>query len=51
MARHAGAGAGKCVLEVISEPQPVPAAREFFPADFTIFSTQPRFLFFVQHAS
>jgi SAM-dependent methyltransferase len=38
-------------LEVISEPQPVPAAREFFPADFRIFSTQPRFLFFVLRAS
>jgi hypothetical protein len=38
-------------LEVISEPQPDPAARALFPADFAIFSTQPRFLFFVLRAS
>jgi len=38
-------------IEVISEPQPDPAARALFPADFAIFSTQPRFLFFVLRAS
>jgi ubiquinone/menaquinone biosynthesis C-methylase UbiE len=38
-------------LEIISEPQPDPAARALFPADFAIFSTQPRFLFFVLRAS
>jgi ubiquinone/menaquinone biosynthesis C-methylase UbiE len=34
-------------IGVISEPQPDPAARDLFPADFAIFATQPRFLFFV----
>jgi SAM-dependent methyltransferase len=34
-------------IGVISEPQPDPAARELFPADFAAFATQPRFLFFV----
>jgi hypothetical protein len=38
-------------LGVISEPQPDSAARALFPADFAIFSTQPRFLFFVLRAS
>ena len=43
-----GAGFG---IDVISEPQPVPAARDLFPpADVTLFSTQPRFLFFVLSA-
>ena len=34
-------------LAAISEPQPVPAARELFPADFHAFATRPHFLFFV----
>jgi ubiquinone/menaquinone biosynthesis C-methylase UbiE len=34
-------------IGVISEPQPDPAARDLFPADFATFATQPRFLFFV----
>jgi hypothetical protein len=43
-----GAGFG---IDVISEPQPVPAARDLFPpADVTLFTTQPRFLFFVLSA-
>jgi ubiquinone/menaquinone biosynthesis C-methylase UbiE len=38
-------------IGVISEPQPVPAARDLFPpTDITLFTTQPRFLFFVLSA-
>jgi ubiquinone/menaquinone biosynthesis C-methylase UbiE len=37
-------------ISVISEPQPVPAARELFPDDFHILNTFPSFLFFVLHA-
>jgi hypothetical protein len=38
-------------LDRISEPRPVPAARELFaPADVTLFTTQPRFLFFMLSA-
>jgi hypothetical protein len=33
-----------------SEPQPVPAARELFPDQFPILTTNPNFLFFVLHA-
>jgi ubiquinone/menaquinone biosynthesis C-methylase UbiE len=38
-------------ISVISEPQPVPAARELFPDGFRMLSTNPSFLFFVLHAS
>jgi len=37
-------------ISVISEPQPVPAARELFPEEFRLLSTGPSFLFFVLHA-
>jgi len=37
-------------ISVISEPQPVPAARELFPDEFPILTTNPDFLFFVLHA-
>jgi ubiquinone/menaquinone biosynthesis C-methylase UbiE len=37
-------------ISVISEPHPVPAARELFPDDFHILNTFPSFLFFVLHA-
>ncbi|HEV8554806.1 MAG TPA: class I SAM-dependent methyltransferase [Actinophytocola sp.] len=34
-------------LCVISEPQPVPAARELFPKEYPALTTNPNFLFFV----
>ena len=34
-------------LSVVSEPQPDPAARDLFPADFHEFATRMTFLFFV----
>ncbi|MEA2170467.1 MAG: hypothetical protein QOF76_3767 [Solirubrobacteraceae bacterium] len=34
-------------ISIISEPQPVPAARELFPGDFRALTTSPSFLFFV----
>jgi SAM-dependent methyltransferase len=37
-------------ISVISEPQPVPAARDLFPDDFGKLTTSPNFLFFVLHA-
>ncbi|WP_116052083.1 class I SAM-dependent methyltransferase [Amycolatopsis palatopharyngis] len=37
-------------ISVISEPQPVPAARELFPDDFHLLATAPSFLFFVLQA-
>ena len=37
-------------ISVISEPQPVPAARELFPDDFPLLATAPAFLFFVLQA-
>ncbi|MCP2262499.1 Methyltransferase domain-containing protein [Streptoalloteichus tenebrarius] len=37
-------------IRAISEPQPVPAARELFPDDFLLLSTAPSFLFFVLQA-
>jgi hypothetical protein len=37
-------------ISVISEPQPVPEARELFPDEFRMLSTNPSFLFFVLHA-
>nr|WP_066945095.1 class I SAM-dependent methyltransferase [Microtetraspora fusca] len=37
-------------LAVISEPQPVPAARELFPDEFRALATSPSFLFFVLDA-
>jgi SAM-dependent methyltransferase len=37
-------------LAVISEPQPVPAARELFPDEFHSLTTSPSFLFFVLSA-
>ena len=37
-------------ISVISEPQPVPAARELFPDQFPPLTSNPNFLFFVLHA-
>jgi SAM-dependent methyltransferase len=37
-------------ISVISEPQPVPAARELDPDGFRMLSNNPSFLFFVLHA-
>jgi ubiquinone/menaquinone biosynthesis C-methylase UbiE len=37
-------------ISVVSEPQPLPAARELFPDEFPVFTTSPNFLFFVLHA-
>ncbi len=37
-------------ISVISEPQPMPAARELFPDEFRLLATSPSFLFFVLHA-
>jgi SAM-dependent methyltransferase len=37
-------------ISVISEPQPVPAAREIFPDQFPLLTTSPNFLFFVLQA-
>jgi ubiquinone/menaquinone biosynthesis C-methylase UbiE len=37
-------------ISVVSEPQPLPAARELFPDEFPVFTTSPNFLFFVVHA-
>jgi SAM-dependent methyltransferase len=38
-------------LAVISEPQPVPAARELFPDEFGALATSPSFLFFLLDAN
>jgi len=38
-------------ISVVSEPQPVPAARELFPDQFPVLTTNPNFLFFVLHAN
>ncbi len=38
------------LISVISEPQPVPDARELDPDGFRMLSTNPSFLFFVLHA-
>lgn len=37
-------------ISVLSEPQPVPAARELFPDQFPALTTNPNFLFFLLHA-
>jgi hypothetical protein len=37
-------------ISVVSEPQPLPVARELFPDEFPVFTTSPNFLFFVLHA-
>lgn len=42
--------AGGFQLDVLSEPQPVPAAKELFPRDWVVLTTQPRFLFLAAHA-
>ncbi len=39
------------IIDVISEPRPLPEARERFPADYQLLSTQPQFLFFAVHRS
>jgi hypothetical protein len=35
----------------ISEPQPVPTARDLFPEEFRALTTSPSFLFFVLEAA
>jgi hypothetical protein len=42
--------AGGFQLDVLSEPQPVPAAKDRFPDDWRVLTTEPRFLFFAAHA-
>jgi SAM-dependent methyltransferase len=37
-------------LDVLSEPMPVPEARELFPKDFAWLSTKPQFLFLATHS-
>jgi len=37
-------------IAVISEPQPVPTARELFPEQYRALTTGPGFLFFVLEA-
>jgi hypothetical protein len=37
-------------ISAISEPQPVPAARDLFPDQFPALANNPNFLFFVLHA-
>jgi SAM-dependent methyltransferase len=37
-------------IAVLSEPQPLPEARDLFPEDFEILATAPNFLFFVLRA-
>jgi hypothetical protein len=37
-------------ISVLSEPQPVPEARELFPDEFPLLETAPSFLFFVLEA-
>jgi ubiquinone/menaquinone biosynthesis C-methylase UbiE len=39
------------IIDVVSEPRPLPEARERFPADYKLLSTQPQFLFFAAHRS
>jgi len=36
-------------IDAITEPQPLPEARERFPAEWELLSTQPQFLFFAAH--
>lgn len=38
-------------IEVISEPQPEPEARELFPEEFELMATGPSYLFFVLRSS
>jgi ubiquinone/menaquinone biosynthesis C-methylase UbiE len=37
-------------ISVVSEPQPVPAARELFPDQFPALTSNPNFLFFILYA-
>ncbi|HWE73612.1 MAG TPA: class I SAM-dependent methyltransferase [Stellaceae bacterium] len=37
------------IIDAITEPLPLPEARERFPADYQRLSTQPQFLFFAAH--
>jgi ubiquinone/menaquinone biosynthesis C-methylase UbiE len=37
------------IIEIVSEPRPLAGARERFPADYKLLSTQPQFLFFATH--
>jgi SAM-dependent methyltransferase len=42
--------AGGFQLDVLSEPQPLPAAAERFPEEYASLSTRPQFLFLAAHA-
>jgi ubiquinone/menaquinone biosynthesis C-methylase UbiE len=37
------------IIDAITEPLPLPEARERFPAEYKLLSTQPQFLFFAAH--
>lgn len=37
------------IIDIVSEPRPLPEARDRFPADYKLLSTQPQFLFFAAH--
>lgn len=46
-AMTAALSAAGFTIDTITEPLPLPEARERFPADYKLLSTQPQFLFFV----
>ena len=48
-AMTAALAAAGFAIDAITEPLPLPAARERFPADYKLLSTQPQFLFFATH--
>ena len=48
-AMTAALAAAGFAIETITEPPPLPEARERFPADYKLLSTQPQFLFFAAH--
>jgi ubiquinone/menaquinone biosynthesis C-methylase UbiE len=48
-AMTAALAAAGFAVDAITEPQPLPEARERFPAEHELLSTQPQFLFFAAH--
>jgi SAM-dependent methyltransferase len=48
-AMTAALSAAGFIIDAITEPLPLPEARERFPADYQRLSTQPQFLFFAAH--
>ena len=48
-AMTAALSASGFIIDAITEPLPLPEARERFPADYELLSTQPQFLFFAAH--